>query len=347
MAAADRISGVAARTYRAGEAWLIDAKRATYGVAVARIGYGVVVVGFVVANFPVRDFIWGPGSGWVKPIQYQTAWSFPFDFYSSADPEWLFTIKFLLLGVAGLALLLGWHSRISAIVTLYLYISLVSTNPVAYDQTDNAFRILLFYFCFTDMSARWSLDARRRARRAAVSPSARRLPVWFPTILHNGALVAVALQLFIIYGVAGMAKVAGSQWADGTAVYYPLQLDSLDPWPGLAQLVTVNPLVVNIATYVSVYVEVFFAFLLLTRWTRILALSGILSMHVGIAVLMGLPFFSLSMMAADAIFIRDRTYATAQRYVHERIRPRFTPRHRTPQPKPSNRPSGSTTGIAR
>ncbi|MEO6827949.1 MAG: HTTM domain-containing protein [Microbacteriaceae bacterium] len=330
MDAVDRVTGALVRNYRAGEAWLIDAKRATYGVAVARIGYGVVVVGFVVANFPVRDFIWGPGSGWVKPIQHQTAWFFPFVFYSSNDPGWLFTLKFLLLGVTGLALLLGWHSRIAAIATLYLYISLVSTNPVAYDQTDNAFRILLFYFCFTDMSARWSLDARRRRRRRrSGAPLPRRwLPVWFPTILHNGAVVAVALQLFIIYGVAGLAKVAGSQWADGTAIYYPLQLDSLDPWPWLAQLVTANPLVVNIATYVSVYVEVFFAFMLLTRWTRIIALAGIVSMHVGIAVLMGLPFFSLSMMAADGIFIRDLSYAKAQRYVQERTVPWLSSRRR-------------------
>jgi hypothetical protein len=285
-------------------------------------------VGFVIANFPVRNFIWGPGSAWVAPIEHQTAWSFPFTFYSSSDPEWLFTLKFLLLGLAGLVLMLGWHSRIAAIVTLYLYISLVSTNPVAYDQTDNAFRILLFYFCFTDMSARWSLDARRRARRShAVTPARRLLPEWFPTILHNGALVAVALQLFIIYGVAGLAKVAGSQWADGTAVYYPLQLDSLNPWPWLAQLVTANPLAVNIATYISVYVEVFFAYLLLTRWTRIIALTGIIGMHVGIAVLMGLPFFSLSMMAADGIFIRDTTYARVERYVRERMIPWISSRN--------------------
>jgi hypothetical protein len=332
MNGGDGIAAAVARAYRAGEAWLIDAKRATYGVAVARIGYGTVVVGFVVANFTVRDFIWGPGSGWVTPIQHQTAWSFPFIFYNSTDPGWLFTLKFLLLGVAGLALLLGWHSRTAAIVTLYLYISLVSTNPVAYDQTDNAFRILLFYFCFTDMSMRWSLDARRRTRRPVAARSSRALPVWFPTILHNGALVAVALQLFIIYGVAGLAKVAGSQWADGTAVYYPLQLDSLDPWPWLAQLVTANPLAVNIATYVSVYVEVFFAFMLLTRWTRIIALTGIVGMHVGIAVLMGLPFFSLSMMAADGIFIRDLTYARVGRYVRERTVPWLSSRLRTLHP---------------
>ena len=38
------------------------------------------------------------------------------------------------------------------------------------------------------------------------------------------------------------------------------------------------------------------------------ALVGILSFHVGIGVLMGLPWFSLTMIAVDAIFIRDETW---------------------------------------
>jgi hypothetical protein len=302
------------RTFRRGEAWVMDAKRATYGASVARIIYGTVVVVFVIANLKASAFIWGPGSGWVQPLEHQTAWSFPFVFYSSADPVWLFTLKFLLLGVAGLALLLGWHTRISAIVVLFLYISLVSTNPVAYDQTDNAFRILLFYFCFADLSGHWSLDARRRSRRSRPPRLSNPVP-WLPVILHNFAVVAVALQIFIIYGVAGLSKVSGSWWQDGTAVYYPLHLESLSPWPGLSDFVTTNALAVNVVTYVSVFIQLFFAFMLLQRWTRVIALLCIVGMHTGIAVLMGIPLFSLSMMAADGIFIRDVSYQKAERFV--------------------------------
>ena len=38
-----------------------------------------------------------------------------------------------------------------------------------------------------------------------------------------------------------------------------------------------------------------------------IALVGILSFHLGIALLMGLPWFSLTMIAVDAIFIKDRS----------------------------------------
>lgn len=47
-----------------------------------------------------------------------------------------------------------------------------------------------------------------------------------------------------------------------------------------------------------------------------MALIGILGFHIGIAVLMGLPWFSLTMVAIDAIFIRDRTWSA----MHRRVR---------------------------
>ncbi len=48
--------------------------------------------------------------------------------------------------------------------------------------------------------------------------------------------------------------------------------------------------------------------MLFNRYTRIIGLLGILSFHLGIALLMGLPWFSLTMIAVDAIFIRDHSF---------------------------------------
>src|SRR5699024_8758094 len=58
-----------------------------------------------------------------------------------------------------------------------------------------------------------------------------------------------------------------------------------------------------------------FPFMLFNRYTRIVALIGILSFHLGIALLMGLPWFSLTMIAVDAIFIRDRSFAKLSAYL--------------------------------
>lgn len=60
--------------------------------------------------------------------------------------------------------------------------------------------------------------------------------------------------------------------------------------------------------------------MLLLRPTRLVALVGILSFHIGIAVLMGLPWFSLTMIAIDAIFIRDRSWQRLQSGLSRRWR---------------------------
>lgn len=315
--------GWASEQLRRGEHWFIDAKRATYGTSVARVIYGLIVVLFVVANFSNRDYLWGSASSWVEPIQHFNTWGIPFNLFVIGMPEWTFTALFVVMGVLGFLFMLGWHTRTVGILMLWLYISLITTNPVATDQTDNALRILLFYFLFTDMSQHWSMDARRRTKLAA---SARRskmpeLPQWLPTILHNGGITAVSIQIFIIYVVAGLSKVQGSQWRDGTAVYYPMKLHSLSPWPALNEVLLMSDLMVNIITYFAVFIQLFFPFLLLARWTRVIGLLGIVSMHAGIGILMGLPLFSMAMMAADGIFIRDRTYASVERYINVQTMP--------------------------
>ncbi|HLS49783.1 MAG TPA: hypothetical protein VK024_07285, partial [Actinomycetaceae bacterium] len=58
----------------------------------------------------------------------------------------------------------------------------------------------------------------------------------------------------------------------------------------------------------------FFAVGLLHPVTRRIALLGVVAMHVGIAVLMGLPWFSLAMIAFDGIFVSTRTYEALDRW---------------------------------
>jgi hypothetical protein len=57
-----------------------------------------------------------------------------------------------------------------------------------------------------------------------------------------------------------------------------------------------------------VLVQTAFPMMLLHRFTRVLALIVIMGFHAAIGLLMGLPWFSLGMIALDAIFISDRTW---------------------------------------
>jgi len=66
---------------------------------------------------------------------------------------------------------------------------------------------------------------------------------------------------------------------------------------------------VAIASIGSIVLQVRFPGALLFRWTRIPVLFAMVSFHIGIAILMGLPWFSLAMVGVDAIFIRDVTWS--------------------------------------
>ena len=49
-----------------------------------------------------------------------------------------------------------------------------------------------------------------------------------------------------------------------------------------------------------------------------MVLAGIVASHVGIAVLMGLPWFSLSMLAFDSLFVSTRTFERVETFMLDR-----------------------------
>lgn len=122
-------------------------------------------------------------------------------------------------------------------------------------------------------------------------------------IVHNGALFVIMAETCLIYATAGWYKVQGSRWQDGTAVYYPLHLDYFSPWPALADLLSANGTLVMIVTYGTVLVQVAFPFALFNRRVKNVLLAVMMTEHAMIAVVLGLPFFSLAMIAADAVFL--------------------------------------------
>lgn len=312
-------AGVVARavngTVRSGERWLFDGKKATYGVAAARILLGLTILGSLVVNFADRHYVWGPGARWLGPW-LDDGYEFPFTFVFAQDaPSWAFTLTYLALIALTVAFLLGWHARVVTPLLLIALTSLMRLNPLADDAGDNLVRIVLLFLCFADVAGRWSLDARRRSREPERRGRfAGALPPWLCVLFHNVAVVAIAAQVFIVYMTSGLSKVQGNMWQEGVGLYYPLRIGQYAAWPGLNEIVYANGFVVTVGSYVTVFVQVLFPLLLMRRGTRVVALLVVFALHAGIAVTMALPWFSLAMIAADAIFVRDVTYRALARW---------------------------------
>ncbi|MGY1436871.1 HTTM domain-containing protein [Streptomyces reniochalinae] len=122
-------------------------------------------------------------------------------------------------------------------------------------------------------------------------------------LAHNGVLLVIMVEVCLIYSTAGWFKIQGSRWQDGTAVYYPMNLDYFTPWPELSHLLAGNGLTIFLVTYGTVITQVAFPFTLFNRRVKNVLLTMMIMEHVGIAVLLGLPFFSMAMIAADAVFL--------------------------------------------
>ncbi|MFJ4500682.1 HTTM domain-containing protein [Streptomyces sp. NPDC088864] len=141
------------------------------------------------------------------------------------------------------------------------------------------------------------------AGRYAPSGEPRTLLDVIANLAHNATLVVIVAEVCLIYATAGWYKIQGSRWQDGTALYYPLKLDYFTPWPALSDLLASSGVMVMVLSYATVIVQVAFPFTLFNRRVKNVLLVAMICEHAGIAVLLGLPFFSMAMIAADAVFL--------------------------------------------
>ncbi|MEV2228225.1 HTTM domain-containing protein [Streptomyces phaeochromogenes] len=122
-------------------------------------------------------------------------------------------------------------------------------------------------------------------------------------LVHNAALFVIMAEACLIYATAGWYKIQGTRWQDGTAVYYPLHLDYFSPWPAISDLLSASGTLMLLVTYGTVIVQVAFPFTLFNRRVKNILLAAMITEHAVIAVVLGLPFFSLAMIAADSVFL--------------------------------------------
>ena len=311
------------------EGWFLDAKRGTYGASFSRIVAGLAVLGILVTNLGTRYALWGPGSAWAAPIRERSVWGGLHELWSTSSPL-LFTLQYLVLMALAVCVIIGWRTRAAIVLLVIGMTALVERNPMVGDQGDNIARIGLIWLAVATASEHWSLDARRRRRALARGGTLTRaqrwwaglpvLPAWTGAAVHNLALMALALQVFVLYLASALYKIQGDLWQNGTALYYPLSLHEYGVLPWANDLLTSNGLILTAATYFAVFVQLFFAPSLLHPYTRRIAVPAVIAMHVGIAVLMGLPWFSLSMIAFDGIFVSTLTYRRLEAWAGPRLR---------------------------
>jgi len=292
-----------------------------YAAAVLRIGYGLLYVILLTREFPHRHEIWGPQSPWTPELARQmsgeSGW---FTFLTRSDGRAYFEACYAVAVVVAVLFLLGWRTRAVSILFALVVAGFYGRNVLITDGGDNLTVLMAIYLCFTACGRRWSLDARRTGGRAPAE-GARPFTV---TVVHNCAMLIIMAQMCILYGAAGLYKVQGGLWENGTALHYVLNSDLFRPWPALSDLMDGHRVMIAIAGYVTVLVQVAFPFSLFSKLKYVL-LVVLMGMHLGIAVLVGLPMFSAVMILGDAAFLPDRLFRFLAREGHALLARRRAP----------------------
>jgi len=120
-------------------------------------------------------------------------------------PALLFFASFIF----GVFLIIGYKTRLAAISTWILLLSLHNRN-IFINNGDIFLRFIVFWSIFLPMGACYSVDS---------SLSKEKVKSWTYT---SAPALGISLQILLLYACAGFMKTGMEWWPDGSAVYYAL-----------------------------------------------------------------------------------------------------------------------------
>ncbi|MFC3957870.1 HTTM domain-containing protein [Halovivax cerinus] len=220
-------------------------------------------------------------------------------FFTLSGEPWAIALFFGTMGVAALAMVVGYRTRVATILSWLFLLALHARNPMILNGGDNLFLMLFFWGMFLPLGDRWSIDALRS--REATSTSA-----------TSVATMAVLLQVVLMYVTNAIHKSRSDLWMDGEAVAYVMQADQftiflgnhIAEWFVLLRAVTLAWLVLLAAAPLL---------LVCSGTPRAVLASLFAGMHVGMLATMRLGIFPLVVVVAVVPFYQTVVWDGVER----------------------------------
>jgi len=236
--------------------------------------------------------------------------------YHVSNPFWMWVIHGVVL-TSMFCFAIGLATRVAGVLTLAAILSYVNRAPTALFGMDTIINLVVLYLVIGPSGAALSVDrliarywATREAKRKHLpAPS---FPAPLPSVSANVALRLLQVHFCVIYLVAGLSKLQGASWWNGTAVWGTLANYEFSPiryavyatalrW--LAQHRWAWELVTTAFTLGTLALEISFPFLVWRPSMRGAMLVSSIALHTAIAVFMGLVCFSLMMAVMVSSFL--------------------------------------------
>ena len=234
----------------------------------------------------------------VSRLMHQGSYAFSHWWYIDS-PVAIWVLHFASLLVFAM-LAVGLFSRASSILAFLITVSYCNRLEGALFGLDQVNAMLAMYLMLAPCGAAYSLDRWLAVRRLKV-----KLPGPKPTRSANVAIRLIQLHMCILYLFAGVSKMRGETWWDGSALWYAvanLEYQSLD----MTWLVH-WPILIALVTHVTVFWETFYCVLIWPRLTRPIFLLLAIVVHGGIALSLGMITFGLAMLIGNLAFVSPKT----------------------------------------
>lgn len=221
-------------------------------------------------------------------------------------------LLFAISALFAFSLLIGHRTRLSAVMSWALLVSLQNRNPLVLNGGDIIFRLFLFWSLFLPLGARYSIDAALSRDKTSD-----------PLVFSFGSL-ALVLQIAIIYFFAALLK-TGPEWhGEASAIHYALYVDQLVRPFGiwLRQFSSVLPVMTRSVWFFELLAPIALFAPFATSRTIITAL--LIAMHVGFALTLGLGVFPWICIAGLITLFPSSTWDRLARSLNRRQRPRPT-----------------------
>lgn len=265
----------------------------------------VLLYAYAAATPCVQDYL-GPHA-WIDPVAINQL-RYPADAgEGSVPPWWGQSVWFYVHGPVAIGLVyaafllailcftVGLFTRTANLAVWIGHLSFVHRAFLSWCGMDTVLAMLTFYLLLAPSGAAFALDCRHRGR-CALSRS------W----AANLALRLIQIHMCVIYLCAGLSKLQGNRWWDGTAVWMTLALHEFAPvnvtWLGyLGDDFCL--LLSNVGVLLTLGFEIGFAFLVWNRRARPALLALALLLHAGIGFFMGMGAFGAAMLTGCLSFV--------------------------------------------
>ena len=206
------------------------------------------------------------------------------------SPAGVYVVYMVFMAVM-LLFTLGYKTKYVKFLQFILVLSFDERNPLILEQ--GLLRALSFYLMISPCGKALSIDS--------LSAGIKKIAGWH--------VLLIKMHVAGMYFFAGIEKLAYQSWIDGTAVNFILRNNIFNrvnmDW------ITAIPFVIFPLTWLSLLFQVSFpAAIWFERFRKPLLLAGLI-MHLGIFIFLDVEWFSLTMLAAYAVFLKHEEICAA------------------------------------